>query len=218
MITEKYRADYDGEYVITKTIWTNGEKQQDREWVPNTVTNNQISDRAIVLYSSEIKQKYDPRRLTQHRGGLLGKKKLQIYAVDSAILDLPADFGITSDRAILEDIIHRDFNQRTVCYTNTTNCVRYPGEFHLIPYSPGMSSHALAVYLACFDGHKEVFLYNFNQLEDASILKQMAQVFNTYRSTKFYLVDQNVQLPSHWKNFNNVSFMSIRDWIFHCDI
>lgn len=218
MITEKYRADYDGEYVITKTIWSDGEKKQEREWVPNTITNNHISERAIVLYSTEVKQNYDPRRLPEHKGGLLGKKKLQIYAVDNVILDLPADFGVTSDRALLEDILHRDFNQRTICYTNTSNCIKYPGEFYLVPYSPGMSSEALAIYLACFDGHKEVFMYNFSKLEDVSIIKQMAQVFKIYRGTKFYLVDQNVQLPSHWKSLSNVEFMSVRDWIFHCDI
>lgn len=218
MITEKYRADYDGEYVITKTIWSDGEKKQEREWIPNTVTNNHISERAVILYSTEVKQKYDPRRLTEHKGGLLGKKKLQIYAVDGVILDLPADFGVTSDRPLLENILHRNFNQRTICYTNTTNCVKYPGEFYLVPYSPGMCSEALAVYLACFDGHKEVFIYNFNKLEDMAVVKQMAQVFKTYRGTKFYLVDQNNQLPAQWKIFNNVEFMSIRDWIFHCDI
>jgi hypothetical protein len=217
MVAEKYREDYDGEYVITNTTWANGEKIQDREWVPNTVTNNQISDRAIILYSTEIKQKYDPKKLPQHRGGLLGKKKLQVYAVDSAILDLPADFGVSSDRAVLEDIIHGNFNQRTICYTNTSNCIRYPGNFHLVPYSPGMSSQSLAVYLACFDGHKEVFIYNFSQYEDDSIVKQMAQVFKTYRGTKFYIVDQINSIPSQW-NIVNVSLMSIRDWLYYCDV
>ena len=81
-----------------------------------------------------------------------------------------------------------------------------------------MISQAVALYLACFDGHKEVFVYNFSQYDDMNVIKQMAQVFKTYRGTKFYIVDQNNLCPAQWKSLSNVSFMTIRDWIFYCDI
>ena len=76
MIEERYRADYDGEFVILETKWSGGKKEQTREWVPNPIENQHISGRATCILSNIDQFRYDYRKLENHRGGLLGGKKI----------------------------------------------------------------------------------------------------------------------------------------------
>ena len=39
MITERYRKDYTGEFIITNTSWAGGKKRTQREWMPNPIEN-----------------------------------------------------------------------------------------------------------------------------------------------------------------------------------
>ena len=49
MIQERYRKDYDGEFVILNTRVVNGEKIQDKEWIANPIENQHISSRAAII-------------------------------------------------------------------------------------------------------------------------------------------------------------------------
>ena len=48
-MSERYRTDYDGEFVITVNTITNGKKVQEREWIANPIENQHISGRAAVI-------------------------------------------------------------------------------------------------------------------------------------------------------------------------
>ena len=52
MIQERYRADYEGEFVITESRWSGGKKTQNREWVANPIDNQHISGRAACIGSN----------------------------------------------------------------------------------------------------------------------------------------------------------------------
>ena len=52
MIQTRYRSDYTGEFVVTRTRMANGRGQQSREWIPNSIDNQHISGRAAVIGSA----------------------------------------------------------------------------------------------------------------------------------------------------------------------
>jgi len=75
MISERYRKDYTGEFIILNTAWSGGKKRTQREWMPNPVENHHISGRAACIGSAVDKPEFDFTILQNHKGGLLGSKK-----------------------------------------------------------------------------------------------------------------------------------------------
>jgi len=50
MSIERYREDYSGEFVITKTTFKNGKKVQEREWIDNPITNSHFSNKSNLYW------------------------------------------------------------------------------------------------------------------------------------------------------------------------
>jgi len=73
LIHERYRADYPGEFVVLKTRLENGQKVQEREWIPNPVENQHISSRAAVVIGTIVSKRYKESHLERHKGGHLEK-------------------------------------------------------------------------------------------------------------------------------------------------
>lgn len=221
MIVECYRRDYDGEFVILRTHFKNGKKEQIREWVPNPIENHHISGRAAVIGSTNDIERFDYRRLTKHRGGLLGKKRLQTYGSSNLWLDMKFDFVVTNNQEQLIFIKEKNYSTENIVYTNARNCITFPELFYLIPYSPHLTELALAIYLAAFDGHNEIFLLGYNNETPADTLSWIADinaVFSTYRLTNFILVGTESNMPTSWRNNRNVSCMEYRDFVSYCDV
>jgi hypothetical protein len=79
----------------------------------------------------------------------------------------------------------------------------------------------LAIYLAAFDGHNEIFLLGYNNETPADTLSWIADinaVFSTYRLTNFILVGTESNMPTSWRNNRNVSCMEYRDFVSYCDV
>ena len=221
MIQERYRSDYDGEFVVIDTVITDGVKQQTREWVPNRIENTHISGRAAVIGTNCDRVLFDYRRLAKHRGGLQGKKKLQTYGTHDVWNDIKLEFYVSCDDHELDRIKLCDYHQTTLVYTNTARCLRYPGAFYLIPYAPYLCDLALAVYLAAFDNHREIFLigYNNDSPSQASTWQQdVNAVFQCYANTQFVLVGIESNMPHLWRQNRNVSCQSVRDFVTYCDV
>ena len=94
MITERYRKDYTGEFIILNTAWAGGKKRTQREWMPNPIENHHISGRAACIGSSVDKLEFDFTILQRHKGGLLGSKKLQTYGVGEIAKQMRLDFAV----------------------------------------------------------------------------------------------------------------------------
>ena len=95
MIESRYRRDYSGEFVITEIRIADGRSQQTREWIPNVIENHHISGRAAVIGSRTDQERFKYQRLQRHRGGLLGKKRLQTYGTGDLWQDMAFDFFVT---------------------------------------------------------------------------------------------------------------------------
>lgn len=221
MIENRYRRDYNGEFVITQTRMVDGRSEQTREWIPNAIENHHISGRAAVIGSRTDQERFQHQRLQRHRGGLLGKKRLQTYGTGDLWQDMVFDFFVTTDRDQAHDMVEKGYDVKSTVYTNANICIENPGRFYLVPFLQPVDNLALAVYLAAFDGHSEVFLLGFNidtPGGTASWIQDVATVFVAYKSTQFVLVGTESNMPHAWRACANVVSMKHRKFISYCDI
>jgi|14BtaG_2_1085337.scaffolds.fasta_scaffold31124_2 hypothetical protein len=237
---EIYRKDYDGEYVVLNTKIQNGKRLTEKEWVDNPIQNQHISGRAAVIASGESRRDYDVTRLQYHRGGLLGRKKLQTYGTGQLHNEMQLDFFITFDQKKLIECIDSGYSSKATVYTSAKQCLSYPGEFFLVPQAMRGRTATVAAWLACFDGHKEVFLLGFDgqqcdnynnniyvssndpdkhrTVEDHKIRNQMKQLMTTYLGVDFYLVNNGEKVYEDWYNCANFKTMTYPEWISYCDV
>jgi hypothetical protein len=224
MIQERYRRDYDGEFIIVRTTIKNGQKLQEREWIPNPIENNYISARAAVIGSGASRERFPILRLQNHKGGLLGKKRLQTYGSEGCWKELQCDFYIDTIPGEHQQLIQNQYNERVAVYTNAKTCVAYPGEFYMIPYNVNLITDAgLAMYVAAFDGHREIYCVGVDGLDSKQNINRkavahIATVLKTYTKTQFVFVNNSDNLHPSWRQHKNVSAISYREFITSCDI
>ena len=98
----------------------------------------------------------------------------------------------------------------------------------------------MATWLACFDGHKEIFWlgldgqmdenYNNNvyipqgdpRKQKATISHKLnnsiAQLMQCYLSVDFYHVSNIKKVPEVWLEQPNFKQMTYREWVSYCDV
>jgi hypothetical protein len=217
----RYRSDYAGEFVILETKWSGGKKSETREWITNPIENHHISGRAACIGSTIDHKQFNYTRLQRHRGGLLGSKKLQTYGTGDIALEMRLDFTVETDADALNKILESGYQTSNIVYTTPRYCIAHPGEFYLIPLRPRIVDLATVVYLAAFDGHKEVFLLGYTDETPGgnnNWVSQLTNIFSSYAGTKFYLVGESTRMPNVWVDCANVQCINYRDWIGYCDV
>lgn len=217
----RYRTDYPGEFVVLNTVWRDGKKVQDREWIVNPIDNQHLSHRAVCVNTYTDLTKFDYTRLERHRGGLLGSKKVQTYGSAVIAEKMRLDFAVDLDLEKLERLIESGYSAKNIVYTSPRNCITFPGEFYLVPYGHRALTDTLSVYLAAFDGHEEIFLLGYNKetpVGSPRWIDEMADVFASYGGTKFFLVGEPTQMPDEWLNLPNVKSQTVREWVSYCDV
>ena len=237
---EVYRANYDGEFVILNTKIVDGKREVEKEWVDNPIQNQHISGRAVVIASGESRQGFDVPRLQYHRGGLLGRKKLQTYGTGELHKEMILDFFITFDERKLQECIDSGYTEKSTVYTSAKKCLEHPGEFFLIPQSMRGRTATIAAWLACFDGHTEIFLLGFDNqfckgynnniyipkddprktadVEDHKMRQQMNELMQTYPGVDFYHVNNGEKVPKEWLDRPNFHTMTYPQWVSYCDV
>jgi len=221
MITQRFRKDYTGEFIITNTAWAGGRKRTQREWLPNPIENHHISGRAACIGSMADGSRFDFTILQKHKGGLLGSKKLQTYGTGEIAKSMRLDFAVERDEKIIKDLIDQGYYRNNIIYTIPRVCLAHPGVFYTIPYNPPVIKQVALAYLAAFDGHQEVFLLGYHadaELGHSDWDSQMEKVIAAYPDTKFYHVAHAPQTPSSWKNYSNLVQLTYREFITYADI
>lgn len=220
MITQRYRRDYIGEFVILRTTFRDGVKVQDREWIPNSIENHHISNRAAVLVSDTDRSSFDYAKLQNHHGGLRGNKSLQTYGTGVTWQHLALDFYVTTDSLTLAMIDHAKYTENTVIYTDRRRVLEFAQKFFLVPYCPLIADPALAMYLAAFDGHTEIFVLGAVDYQDRNTAWQqhVLEVMQCYYTCQFYFVGAEAAMPVSWRSQPNFVSMPVRRFVTHCDI
>lgn len=221
MILPRYRRDYDGEFLITEMTWADGAKEQHREWIPNNIENHHISGRAAVILSDIDREQFDYARLQRHRGGLLGKQRLQTYGSGPVWERMTLDFWVSKDAKEVARATEQHYDSRSTVYTTPKVVLTYPGRLYLIPQAPLMSAAATAVYIAAFDGHREIFLLGGNMdtpWSNSSAVEEISTVMGAYDTTQFVLVGAEGRMPGAWRQHRNVVCQKYREWSSYCDV
>jgi hypothetical protein len=215
----RYRNDYAGEFVVLRTTWSGGKKEETREWVANPIENHHISGRAACIGSTTDREQFNHAILQRHRGGLLGSKKLQTYGIGPIASDMRLDFTVESHNSELLQL--KQYSEDNIVYTTARNCINTPGMFYLIPQNPQFLDLISLLYLAAFDGHQEIFMIGYNRdtpTENSKWVNQGCEIFNAYSGVKFFMVGEKTNMPSEWIECPNTSNLTTREFIGYCDI
>ena len=74
-----YRKTYYGENIVVERSYQDGIWQDTTEMVPNAIINTQISNQAVILGNGPTRLDFNLNLIKNHRGGLLGSRRLQSY-------------------------------------------------------------------------------------------------------------------------------------------
>lgn len=243
MIKKFYRKHYQGEFIIKTNIVENGVHRELREWVPNTIENLQTSNCAAIIGNGLSRRNFDLGLIKNHRGGHLGKFKLQSYGCNALYRDFAPDFLVCVDSRMAAEVVESGYADNHIVISGATNVVKYPGKLHLVPYNYAMNSGSMATYLACFDGHKKIFLLGFDNqpnlglnsniyagtdnydietktVHDVKWINYMTGIFNAYDDVEFYRVvtSLNYTIPEPWKYCVNFKQINYRDFVLLADL
>jgi hypothetical protein len=229
-VSERYRTEYDGEFVIINNTIKDGKKVQEREWIDNPIENQHISGCAVVIgngesrYSTNFNGKFDLKNnIEKHAGWHLGRKRLQSYGTEGCWKEMQCDFYIEYDKENLAEISEQKYSEKATVYSNARNCISNPGEFYLVPYGQRGTSVSVAAWLACFDGHKEVYLVgvdgtNDDQGTNQKKINELATIMITYPSVQFIHVSDGKLAPDEWRQNRNFIQWTYHQFVSHCDI
>ena len=240
-----YRSNYAGENIITNLTLSGGEWNPETEFVPNQVFNTYTTTQAVAIGNGESRLTLDLFHIERHKGGLFGANKLQSYGCNALYRDFTPDFLVATGNEIIEEIANSGYCADNIVYTNADSVLKYPGKFYLVPQNIPYDAGALAVYLACFDGHKKIFLMGYDNYygTDGDIMNNvykntagypahtdrdngvffeisLGEVMKTYSDVEFVRVMhiESHDIPASWNPLPNFRQITYNDFILEADI
>jgi hypothetical protein len=161
-VNKLYRKLYPGENVVVERNYTNGVWHDTTEFVPNAVTNTQISNQAVIIGNGPSRLDFNLKLIKNHRGGLLANRALQSYGCNALYRDFTPDFLIARGNDIIKEIADSGYTDNNIVYTDAIHTLEYPNKFYLTPHDPYADAGTTAAYIAAFDGHKNIYLLGFD--------------------------------------------------------
>jgi hypothetical protein len=241
-LNKLYRKSYTGEDIIAKRYLENGVWTTVTERVPSNVTNNQISNRAVVFGNGISRSTFDPKHIIDHKSGLLGADTLQTYACNAFYRDYTPDFLVVTDRRIAGEIVKNKYTNN-ITYARVDVTLEFPKKFYLIPHDVYADAGTTALYLAAFDGHKRIYMLGFDgqdtpghnnniyasttgydpvkfNISDEKWVNNQLAVINTYDDVDFVHVSETgrATIPEAWKYCTNLRRISYRDMVLEADL
>jgi hypothetical protein len=211
-VAKSYRKDYTGEDIIVERKKEGTHWYETVETVPNAVTNNQISNRAVVIGNSPSRLEFNIQHLKKF-SGLLGADTLQTYGCNALYRDFTPDFLVAHGNEIVKEIAGSEYVKNNIVYTNALHLLAYPGKFYLIPHNPYADAGTTAAYIAAFDGHKKIYLLGFEEQDTENYN------YNVYAGTNGYDALEVDILSDKWIA-NRVELFNLYDdvdfvWVTH---
>lgn len=219
-----YRANYAGEDIVTELVLSENEWTPVKEFIPNSVFNTHTTSQAVAIGNGESRRKFDLAHITRHKGGLFAADKLQSYGCNYLYQEFTPDFLVAVDAEKVEKIADSGYCTDHIVYTNAQYVVDYPGKFYLTPQNPAFDAGSLAAYLACFDGHRKIFLLGYDgytdEPSDVFWVKTLSEVIATYPGTEFVRVMPTAKYACSLTLQRNANFrqISIDDFVREADI
>lgn len=242
-IKKLYRGSYSGEHVITNMTYSDGSWSYERETVENNLFNNQISDKAVVIGNGVSRKAFDLNVFTNHRGGLLASGALQSYGCNALYREFSPHFLVANGEEIVTEIANSGYTSEHIVYANANAILDHPNKYYLIPQDPSWNAGAIATYMACFDGHKTVYLMGFDGIDhpdngynvyantpgypapsygysEEFWVRSMLEVFNTYNDVDFVRVmpTKFFRMPDEWQYVLNLRQITFNEFATEVDL
>jgi hypothetical protein len=242
-LKKMYRADYTGEEILVNSTYRNSIWEYDYETVPNRVTNLQISNQACVIGNGESRAGFDLFLLANHRAGLGGVKAMQTYGCNALYRGFVPNFLVVTGREMIDEVAQSRYCDNNIVYANAKALLKHPSRFYLIPQDLQYNAGAIATFIACFDGHKKVFLLGFDNgaganvnnnifagtacygpkdqnYDDAFFVKSMEMIMRTYNDVEFIRVMpiKVWRTPPEWQRLANFSQIDFKEWTYMSDL
>ena len=182
-----YRTNYAGENIVTQLNLSGGEWSPNTEYVPNSVVNTHTTSQAIAIGNGTSRLGFNLDLIKNHKGGILGVNRLQSYGCNALYRNFAPDFLIANGEKIITEITNSGYADNNIVYAHADAIISHPGKFYLIPQNVYIDAGALAAYIACFDGHKKVFLLGYDQYQES------APTNNVYADTNGYPASTDIQ-------------------------
>lgn len=153
------------------------------------------------------------------------------YACNGAMWNIDADYYVINNRALMGHT--RDKRLWTQFFVPYDMFIDYK-RCHMIPHISNMNAGSTALFLACFDGHDEIYMFGFDGQQDPQINNNvyvdkpcydtlettvddegwhssMYSIMRTYSHVKFYRVGGGKQYAGLNKlsNFKDVDYSSV---------
>ena len=236
-----YRRDYQGEFVNYLTNRVRGKVIEHRDWVPNTITERHTGN-AFVFGNGPSRLGLNWNLFKLHRGGLMGNLSAVTYGCNALYRDYDPHVLVVRHPIIADEIARSGYADNNICITSAKNAMKHPDKFHLVPFDPGLTAGATALYVAAFDDHRKIYMLGFdgcdgpgNNIIYASTpgypartqdvnsqqwIDDAVKVFNTYDQTEFIHVmpHEEYPMPEAWKYCANVRSLSMRRFVSEVDL
>ncbi len=242
-IKQLYRSTYVGEKITTSMTYQDGAWTYESENIPNSVVNNQISNRAVIIGNGTSRQHFDLTLIGRHKGGLLASGALQSYGCNALYRDFAPHFLVANGQEIVDELAQSSYCDEHIVYAGARSILDYPGKFYLIPQEPSWNAGAIAAYLAAFDGHQKIYLIGFDGHESSNSAANvyegsngyyrpvygynddfftlaMLEVFNIYNNVEFIRVmpTSSWSIPEPWRYCINFRQIDYREFTIEVDL
>jgi len=241
-IHKRYRTGYYHEDIITARTLEFHTWNQTVESVPNVISNNQISNRAVIIGNGISRLDFDLNNL-KHSSGLLGAKTLQTYGCNALYKDFAPNFLVALGDSVIDEIaVSGSYISNNIVYTRAQTLLKYPNKFYLIPYDPYADAGTTAAYIAAFDGHTTIYLLGFDGQDETGNnnvyagtsgydavsvnishdkwIKNRAKLMTTYNDIDWVWVTPAGRhaVPNQLKSFSNFRQISFRELVLEADL
>jgi len=238
-IKKLYRSGYTGEDIVSEMTLTQGHWVKTHENMSASVNHSSADAKAIVLGngSSRVSLYPDLFAILKHHS------TMKLYGCNAIMRDFTPDFVVASD-AMMDEFVQQGYYDQTVVYGTAKMIETHPGKFYHIPQNPNWNTGAMAVYLACFDGARTVYLmghdlfsqehnYQSNVYAGTSGYPEtydlttegyfehsMLMVMQTYDDVDFVRVaPSNTQyMPESWKYLLNLRQIDFREFVIETNL
>jgi hypothetical protein len=241
ILQKLYRSSYVGENITTEMRHIGSKWDMSTEFVPNSVMNNQISNKAVVIGNGVSRKDFNLKVIEQHKGGLLASGALQSYGCNAVYRDMKPHFLVaTGSDEIIDEIIQSEYCNTNIVYASSANVMAHPSKFYLVPQDVQFNAGAVATYLAAFDGHKTIYLLGFdaehgefetniyrgtnayeaNSNTSTYYVNALSQIMNLYDDVDFVRVMPTVkaEMPEAWKYITNLRQITYRQFTLEVDL
>jgi hypothetical protein len=238
-IKKLYRTNYSGENSISEMTYTNSSWVKTVNFVSGAGQASEPKGAAIVFGNGPSRTELYPQLfdLIKNDG------TMKTYGCNAIMRDFTPDFVCASD-AVMTEFLDEGYCDKTVVYGTSKMREQHPEKFYFIPQNPNWNMGATAAYLACFDGHKKVFLMGHDTFSDHPDFQlnvytgtlgyeqehstttegyfehTMLAVMNLYDDVEFVRVSpsRNFYMPESWKYQLNLRQIDFRDFVIESDL